>query len=269
MAVFIVWTAVITGHITRPPENVISWDVFGYYLYLPFTFIYHDLGLRHKEVLDHIFALYDPSSTFYQAVHIKGGNLIMKYSMGMAVLYAPGFFVANLLAAPLGYPADGFSLPYQMALVINGIIVVFIGFWYLRKVLLHFFSDRLSALVLLLIFFGTNYYAFSMFLTETPHTYLFTFYVLLLWNTIRWHQSHQTKNMVALALLLGLATLARPTELIAVVIPLLWNVVSFNDVKKKFYLLFSVYWKQILLFVLIMAVTASLQIIYWKIYSGN
>ncbi len=269
IAVFIVAVAVVIGHLTRLPENVISWDVFGYYLYLPFTFIYHDLGLQHKEVLDHIFKLYDPSSSFYQASHIHGGNWIMKYTMGLAILYAPGFFVAHLLAAPLGYPADGFSLPYQVALVINSIVVVWIGYWYLRKVLLHFFSDRLSALLLLLIFFGTNYYAFSMWLTESAHTYLFTFYALVLWNTIRWHQTHQPKNMVALGLLIGLATLSRPTEIIMILIPLLWNVTSFKTLKAKFRLLFLTYRKQTLLFVFILFVIGSFQMIYWKLYSGS
>lgn len=267
--VIAVWVTVITFHIFHPPSNPISWDTFGYYLYLPFTFIYHDLGLQHKEVLDHIFALYNPSTTFYQATHIQGGNWMMKYSMGMAILYAPGFFIANLLAASLEYPADGFSLPYQMTLIINSLLYFMVGYWYLRKVLLHFFTDRVSAWVLLILFFGTNYYAYSIGSTESPHIYLFTFYALILWNTIRWHKYHRKKNMIALALLIGLATLARPTELIAIVIPLFWNVVSLKNIKAKFRLFYYTYRKQTLLFVIIMAAIGSLQIVYWKLYSGS
>jgi len=93
--VLLVWVSVTLFHIFQPPHKPIAWDTFGYYLYLPMTFIYHDLGIQHKEVIDHIFELYNPSSTFYQATHIPGGNWMMKYSMGMAVLYAPGCFVAH------------------------------------------------------------------------------------------------------------------------------------------------------------------------------
>jgi len=267
--VCIAWFTVIAFHIFRFPPNPISWDTFGYYLYLPFTYIYHDLGLHHKEILDHVFALYDPSSSFYQASRIHGGNWIMKYTMGMAILYSPGFFVANLLAAPLGYPADGFSFPYQVALVINSMLIFIIGYWYLRKVLLQFFSDRLTALVLLVLFFGTNLYAFSVFLLETPHNYLFAFYAMILWNTIRWHQNYRTKNMIALGLLIGLATLARPTELLTILIPLFWNTAGFKDVKEKLKLLFVTYRQQTLLFILILLVIGSFQVIYWKLYSGN
>jgi len=268
-AVVVAWFTVVVIHIVSPPNNPISWDTFGYYLYLPLTFIYHDLGIQHKEVIDHIFALYDPSTTFYQATHIPGGNWMMKYSMGMAVLYAPGFFVAHLLAPVLGYPADGFSTPYQVALVANSVLFFMVGYWYFRKVLLHFFNDKVAALVLLSIFFGTNYYSYSVYSPETAHNYLFAYYALLLWFTIRWHQTFEKKYMVTLALLIGLATLSRPTELISVLIPLFWNVDSKKVFLEKIKDFKGKYRKQLMLFMGIMMAIGSLQIIYWKIYSGS
>jgi len=268
-AVLLVWFFVIIIHILNPFYNPISWDAFGYYLYLPLTFIYHDLGLQHKEVIDHIFALYDPSNTFYQATHIPGGNWMMKYTMGMAILYSPGFFVAHFIAGITDYPADGFSQPYQIALVVNSVLFSMIGFWCLRKVLLQFFTDRITAVVLLLLFFGTNYFIYSVFSAETPHNYLFAFYAMILWNTILWHRYHRKKNMIALALLIGLASLARPTELLSLLIPLLWNVTSFKGFKDKVRMFSTTYKNQLGWFVVIMAVIGSLQIIYWKIYSGN
>ncbi len=267
--VLAVWLAIILSHWLNPFINPITWDAFGYYLYLPLTFIYHDLGLQHKEVIDHIFALYDPSNTFYQATHIPSGNWMMKYTMGMAILYSPGFFVAHFITAFTGYPADGFSLPYQIALAVNSVLFSMIGFWYLRKVLLYFFTDRITAVVLFLLFFGTNYFIYSLFSAETVHNYLFTFYALILWNTILWHRYHRKKNMIALALLIGLATLARPTELLSLVIPLLWNVTSFKGIKDKIRLISTTYKNQLVWFVIIMAAIGSLQIIYWKIYSGS
>jgi len=267
--VLLAWAAVILFHIFQPPSKPIAWDTFGYYLYLPLTFIYHDLGIQHKEIIDHIFELYNPSSTFYQATHIPGGNWMMKYSMGMAILYSPGFFVAHVLAPVLGYPADGFSTPYQVGIVVNSIVLFMVGFWYFRKVLLYFFSDGITAMVLVLIYFGTNYYSYTNWSAEMSHSYLFTFYALILWNTIHWYKHFKMKNMVALGFLIGLATLARPTELISVLIPLLWGVDSKKAFVEKFHALKTTYRKQMIVFIIIMAAIGSLQIIYWKIYSGS
>ena len=46
------------------PDNILSWDVFGYYLYLPFTFIYSDLGLNNENIIHEIFDKYHNSATF-------------------------------------------------------------------------------------------------------------------------------------------------------------------------------------------------------------
>ena len=254
--------------ITNPPSNPMSWDTFGYYLYLPATFIYHDLGLRNKGVIDEIIDKYHSTSTFYQATYCNNGNWIMKYSMGMAVFYSPGFFTGHILAQFLDYPTDGFSKPYQWALMANSILFFFIGLLVLRKVLNRFFTDKITAAILLIIFFGTNYYSYSTFSAEMPHNYLFTIYALILWQTIRWHESHKKMNIWALGLFIGLATLARPTELISILIPLLWNVTNKESLIKKVNLL-KQYKSQLLQFVVILLLIGSLQVIYWKIFSGD
>ena len=122
-----------------PHNNPISYDVFGYYLYLPFTFIYHDLGLSNIEQLHQLMDTYEPSVTFYQATRGPLGFWIMKYSMGMAILYAPFFFLSHLFALFSAYPADGFSMPYQWGIIIGSTVYTLIGIFVLRKVLLKFF----------------------------------------------------------------------------------------------------------------------------------
>jgi len=42
-----------------PEPNVLSWDVLGYYLYLPAKFIYHDPYLLNQDWLNQIVAQYD------------------------------------------------------------------------------------------------------------------------------------------------------------------------------------------------------------------
>ena len=114
------------------PHSIISWDIFGYYLYLPFTFIYNDLGLKNIEVVNHIISEYNNTSTFYQALPMQGGNWVMKYPMGMAVLYAPWFFIGHFVAHFSDYKADGFSAPYQFSLLYGSFIYTVIGLLYFR-----------------------------------------------------------------------------------------------------------------------------------------
>ncbi|MGB0839665.1 MAG: hypothetical protein ACPGXL_05970, partial [Chitinophagales bacterium] len=76
-------------------EATLSWDVAGYYLYLPAAIIYNDLGgLGFK---DEVFKKYRPCD-FYHAVQQPNGNWIMKYSIGMSVMYLPSFLAGHAYA---------------------------------------------------------------------------------------------------------------------------------------------------------------------------
>jgi hypothetical protein len=255
--------------VSHPPKNNISWDTYGYYLYLPAAFIYNDLGIKNKAVFEELNNKYHSTNTFYQFSYSQKGNFIMKYTMGMAILYSPAFLMGHAVALNTAYPADGFSSPYQWALIANGILFFIIGLFVLRKVLLRFFSDLVVAIILLIIYFGTNYFAYSTFNSEMPHTYLFTAYALILWFTIRWHETFNIRYIVGLAITIGLSTLSRPTELIAVIIPLLWHVEGWNSLKKKIKDLWHQHRVHMLVFIAILALIGSFQVIYWKIYSGQ
>jgi len=85
---------------SHTPHKILSWDIFGYYLYLPFTFIYDDLGLRNFDVVRGIIDKYQNTMWFYQALPQADGVWVMKYPMGMAVLYSPWFFAGPSLGTP-------------------------------------------------------------------------------------------------------------------------------------------------------------------------
>ena len=119
-------------------EATISWDVSGYYFYLPAVFIYKDI--QQVAFRDAIHEKYRPASAPYQAFQHPSGNFVMKYSCGLAVQYLPFFLAAHALAPALGYPADGFSRPYQAAIGWGSLLIALIGLWLLRKNLLRYFS---------------------------------------------------------------------------------------------------------------------------------
>lgn len=222
-ALLLCWVSLLAMRAWEPPRNALTWDVFGYYLYLPATFIHHDIGLEDRAWLEEVMERYEPSSTLYQLVDGPEGRRVIKYSAGMAVLYAPFFLIAHVSAPLLGYPADGFSAPYQYLLAFGCLLYALFGLWVFRRVLLHFFSDAWTALLILLVVFGTNYLHLTAWDgTLLSHTPLFLLYALLLWSTIRWHERPSGAMAWLIGATAGLITLVRPSEGVALLIPLLW-----------------------------------------------
>ena len=247
---------------------ILSWDVFGYYLYLPATFIYHDLGLKDFSWVQHILDTYRPTFGFYQAYLGPVGDYVLKYPMGLAILNAPFFFTGHFFAWMLGFPRDGFSMPYQVAVSMGGLVYSIAGIGILRKVLLHFFRDRIVAFTLVLIVLGTNYFQLTAYDGAMPHNYLFTLYALIVWLTIRWHESPKIRDAIFLGTAIGLAVLARPTCAVIILVPLLWGIIDKDSLKRKWDLV-RTHVLQILLLILFLAGVTFFQMIYWKIHGGS
>ncbi len=172
------------------------------------------------------------------------------FLMGNALFYAPSFGIAHLHAHISSYETDGFSYPYQLWLVISGLIYTLIGLWFFRKILLHFFDEKISAIVLILVVIGTNYaHHLSLKNLETVNV-LFMLLSILIWNTIRWQQEKRFKNMLAAGLSITLMALVKPSEIVALIIPLFWMCGNFSDLKERL-LLFKKEYKQILATILI------------------
>lgn len=250
-------------------EATISWDVSGYYWYLPAIFIYKDV--KKLSFKDSIIAKYAPTGTeLQQAMPLDNGNFVMKYSSGMAVMYLPFFAVAHVLAAPLGYPADGFSYPYQLAIQFGGLLVSLLGLWLLRRLLLLYYADRVVAITLFLIACGTNYLNYAAVDSGMSHTWLFTIYVLLLLSTHYLFSTFRVGYALVIGFLVGLATLTRPTEIISCLIPLLWGLDGFTRQAFTRYRALLVQHARLLL---VSVVTASavvfIQFAYWKYVSGH
>ena len=264
-------------------EAELSWDVAGYYFYLPAFFIYKDpLKVGFK---DDIQKKYNPQTVYYStALYPPTGNQVMKYASGMAIMYAPAFFVAHLSANFLSFPADGFSLPYQFAIQLWSLLLAFVGLYYLRKVLLKLnFSDKAVAITLVLYILATNYLDYASITNAMSHSYIFTLYALLLWCILKFYENGANENVeinfqnpkskifipaVGIGTTIGLAVLARPSELPIILLPVLWGIGSLEDVKQRLLFLkeniFSV-----AMAVITFAAWISIQLIYWKAVTGK
>jgi len=252
------------------PHNILCWDVFGYYLYLPLTFIYNDLGLKDPAIIDTIIQKYNNTSSFYQALPSPTGTRVMRYSIGLSLLYSPFFFIGHVIAKVGGYPADGFSVPYQYAIWCGSMIFAFVGIFIIRKVLLKFFSEKMVSFLLVLLIVGTNYTLHTSVHGQgaMPHDYLFTLYAFILWFTIRWHESYKLNHAIGLAIACGLAILSRPSETVCLLIPMLWGIHDTRSLFEKM----SVLKRRIthvIVFATILTGIGFIQFSYWKIYTGS
>jgi len=243
-------------------DAIIVWDVVSYYAYLPATFIYNDLSLEFTEENPDYY-----SNKFWPSKSPTNKNVI-KTSMGMAILYSPFFTAAHLVASPLGYPADGFSRPYQFFISIGALFYLLFGLIFLRKLLLGFFDEKTTAITLVLITLGTNLWYYATMEPGMSHTYSFALFALFLYQLNRWLEKPTASSTIFLGLLCGIIALVRPTNALVGVFFVLWKVSSFEDLKNRGMLLL-LRWKNLLALALLAFIVWIPQLVYWKIQTGQ
>ena len=252
----------INMHRYENPDSVIRSDIISYYAYLPATFVEKDYKMRFidDETKSH--------SGVYWPERTPNGGLVVKTSMGLSMMYAPFFFVAHSISEKLGYEANGFTTPYAFALVFSCIVYLFIGFLFLRKVLLKHFSDVVVALALIVVGTGTNLYWYATVEAPMSHGYSFALFCVFLFLTEQWYTNQKWKTSIFLGLVFGLITLIRPTNGLIVILFLFYNIIKQKDIIERIKLLWQSY-KKIIVIILCTLVIWIPQILYWKTITGE
>ena len=220
-------------------SNVITWDVYGYYLYLPAVFIYHDTR-QYNFATEHL-KNYEMSSNLYQLKPVSGKVLAPGYTMGLAILWLPFFLLAHVFAVTTHlYPADGLSFPYQLSIIIASWFYAVMGLWFLRKALLGFFSDNVAAVTIIAIVLGTNYFHYACFESGMPHAPLFSLYALLVYLIARWYEKPTMLLSIQIGVVIALACLSRPSELVIVLFFIFFGLESLSAFRQRLRFM----WKQ-------------------------
>lgn len=249
------------------PLKVTDWDALGYYMYLPAIALYHDATkLEWFENIDKKYAV--SGGSLYQANKHTNGKYVFKYLGGVALIQAPLFVVAHLAAPATGYPADGFSPPYQYAIAFGVLLYVMLSLFLLRKILLRYFTDAAVAVTLLAVCLATNFIQYTAIDGGMSHAYIFPLYVLVLYSTIKWHENPRPLWAAMTGYIIGLATICRPTEAVMLFIPLFWNAHAKEAAAEKWRLV-----KQNRSHVWLAALFGLLgilpQLIYWEAVTGS
>jgi glycosyltransferase involved in cell wall biosynthesis len=264
----------------KEERRVIEWDAISYYAYLPAAFIYHDLSLSFID------GYRGPHKFIFWPEKGPEGKYVIKTTMGLSVLWLPFFGAGHLAALVSGADAGGFSPPYKFFLLVSALTFLLTGLIYLRKILLVQFSDNVTALVLAGFAFGTNLYWYTLFQGTMAHVYSFALMGAFVWYSMKWHgvwgmehgawgkergawgKEHGTWGSIRLGLLLGLISLIRPTDIIIVLVFLLYGVTSWKEMKERVRLLAANY-RHILIMAAMILIVWVPQMIYWKEMTGH
>jgi hypothetical protein len=254
-------------------------DSLGYYHYLPALFIHHDLidaegrmtsYSRHVNHTDYAGRKFTPDEMLPHMLTgaVFNGRHVVGYTCGVAILQTPIFLVAHVLAAPLGFKADGYSLPYRVAMALSGCFYALLGLYFLRLILRGPFGETTTSITLLAVALATNLYYFSTYCPFMSHNHLFCVVAILMWATVKYYATFSPRFLYLIAFSVGFLALARPTDVLFLTIPLFYKVYS----KQTFMDRLSLIWdkKMYFLIALFFSLLPILpQLFYWKLQTGH
>lgn len=253
---------------THVIEKELSWDVLGYYLPLPASVIYDDPMMDDRTWIEEINNEKDLTGTLYQISSNDEGESMYFFFFGMSMMFSLFFFMGHLSAWIFDIPMDGFSYPYIIWMVIGGVVFTTIGLIYLRKVLLNYFKDKHVAILLLVFAFATNTVQHLNVKDLETVNVLFMWVCVILWNTIKWHETHQLRNLLMIGAGVMMMCLIKPSEVFVLFIPLLYGVTSKEKLKDKWKLIVKhktqFFWTIGLAFLLFVP-----QLSYWLYKTGQ
>jgi hypothetical protein len=245
-------------------------DSLGYYWYLPQTFIYHNLktpaALPKRDDI--------PMGVLRYAGEIEkdwkapNGNVVDQYTYAIAFMEMPFFLIAHAYEKITGKSAGGFSDTYNLLLKFSSIVYALLGLILVYKILKKYFTDNLALAGTLLIFAATNLFWFTLRQAGMSHVPLFFLYALLIYLTIKVHERPRYLTFTAIGLVAGLITVARPTDILCLLIPLLYNVSNAETARKKIAFIKDNI-GGIALLSLAFLVPIIPQLIYWKVLTGH
>lgn len=243
-------------------KSVIQSDVIFYYGYLPATFIYHDYTLKFVDNYN------GPHQFLIWTKQAPNGEKIFPTTIGMSMLFAPFFFVADDYAQKHPeYDAGGYSDPYQISIIVCALFYFALGLYFLSKLLLHFFNPYISSLVLL-ITAGSNLFYYATFEPGMSHTYNFTLITCFVWFTIKWYENQKPIYTILIGILIGLISLIRPTNTIIALFFILYDIKSWKDVISRIQF-FLLKYKHIVLIITLCLFVWLPQFLLWKSITGS
>ena len=200
---------------TNPYERPIAGDAQAYYAYLPALFIYQDLDYSFTKEMNEKY--YPPNYGKSFVKEVEGGEKVNKTFPGVAILYAPFFFMAHAIALIFDLDADGYSNIYQFFFLFGFWVYFLFGLSFYQKVLKKLgFESKLINFSMILIVLATNVFFYTIYDQSVTHIHNFFLINLLLYCLFRFKESSRYGWIGMAVLLLALIGITRPTNAMVV-----------------------------------------------------
>ena len=197
---------------------ICSYDGFGYYMYNPYLFSEGSLNLNStwaKEIQN----TYCDSAIVYQFHPVENGNELNIYHMGLSFVQLPAYLLADISATIFDYKRDGFSKPYHLFYLLNTLFFIFLGLFYFKKLLLLFYDEQRTSLLIVLTYLGTNLLFTFVWQYDLTHLYIFSLNAIFLFHLFSFIETNKRKNLLIAAAVLGLTVCIRPTQVLFGILP--------------------------------------------------
>lgn len=247
-------------------------DGWGYYGYLPATFLYGDLADINESYLarfNHVNGTPAFPAPGGELPVAENGHRVIKYTCGIAILQAPFFGIAHLWASlSSSYAADGFSFPYIVSVMLGSWFYILLGGWLLFRLLAAMVDRKAAFWAILIIALGTHFYNFAVYRADMSHTYLAALYAMLMFGTWQLYKHPRYRWAILVGVSAGLITLIRPVEILCLAIPLTYGLINQEAIKKRWQT-WQEHWPKILAAAFVYVLCGIPQLLYWKNATGH
>lgn len=219
--------------------TILDSDGYYYYRYLPDIFINNHLGEYNK------------------------------YPIGVAMLSLPIWTIFHVFACIFTPQyADGYSIIYDRAMMMSGLVCFIIGVSILYCSLKIFFNKNTSLITCIFITCGTAIPVYATFRSSFSHIYSFMAINLFCYIVIKMKLENKktSKAMLALGVVYGIVTLLRNINAIVLLFYVLWGAGRKGYIKELKSLINT---KCIAIFGFGFSITFLPQIIIWYVQTGK
>jgi hypothetical protein len=251
--IFTIWNAETTLSRFRSDliKNVIASDGLGYYSYLPYFFVYHDV--LHQEY----------------AMPLENGNSLNKYTCGVAILQMPFFLSAKQLSSVFDCdPSDVHNLVYMYAMACAVAAYLYIALCVLFFYIKNKFDRKTAWYCVVILYAATNVYYYTVMEPGMSHVYSLFCFAMILYFTDRYYKNDKIGAILGFSFFYALAVLIRPTNIVMILFFLFYEVYSIQELKFRILQHIKNYYVFIILIVTALIV-ASPQMLYWYAVTGK
>ncbi|MCK9203718.1 MAG: hypothetical protein M0P58_04685 [Bacteroidales bacterium] len=247
-------------------KHIITSDGRGYYAYLPALIIDGDPTFRKvvgRESRLSGYAHYKPG----YLVNIDG-HPVNKYFAGEALLLLPFFFLGLIFSWILGAPIDGYSFLFQLSIGLGALFYLMWGLFFLYRILRYFrIRPSLSAMLLVIILFGTNLLYYTIWQPTMSHIYSFFAINGLISCALSGIRVWDKRIALHSGFFLGMVFLIRPTNLVVLLL-----IPFFAGDRNTLSHFFKELWHQknaTALCILIILLSTAVQPVLWYLQTGR